>query len=208
MESTQIISKFEIPINKIFYDKKSKRFTVDIMGFTFIGHYKKSTRVREILNDIYASLIDIQIERKVIYFLDSNNLKINENLKLKDLNFQESKESKESEEKEKRELISKKEKKKKRDTIIPEEGEEEVIELDEDDELIDYEKSRKQGIRKKSMFKEVDFKDEILEEKKKMKEEKIELVCHRGLTYEEAEKIGCNCPKDSFKYNPREEKKE
>ncbi len=166
MESSQTISKFEIPINKIFYDKKSKRFTVDIMGFTFIGIYKKSTRVSEILNDIYASLIDIQIERKVIYFLDSNNLKINENLKLKDLNFQT---SEEGEEKEKKELISKKKPEKKRDTIIPEE--EEVIELDEDDGLIDYEKSRKKGKKQRSMFKEVDFKDEILEEKKKMKEE-------------------------------------
>ncbi len=86
MESTTSVSKLEISINKIFYDKKAKILSIDnILGYTFVGHYKKSTKVKDILDDIHISLRETQIERKDIYFLDLNNVIISEETKLKDV---------------------------------------------------------------------------------------------------------------------------
>ncbi|MFX1445867.1 MAG: hypothetical protein ACFFHV_20820, partial [Promethearchaeota archaeon] len=63
MESSQTISKLEIPINKIFYNKDSKILSIEVLGFTYIGHYKKSTTIGDILDDIFKSLREIQVER-------------------------------------------------------------------------------------------------------------------------------------------------
>ena len=42
----------------------------------FAGNYKKSIRISEILDDIYASLLDVQLNRDDLYFLDSKRNKI------------------------------------------------------------------------------------------------------------------------------------
>jgi len=85
LESTQTISKIEIPVNKIFYSKDSKILSVEILGFTFVGHYKKSTKIGEVLDDIFKSLPDVKITREDICFLDAAHLVIPETTKLKDL---------------------------------------------------------------------------------------------------------------------------
>jgi hypothetical protein len=84
VESSQTISKLEIPVNKIFYNKDSKILSVEILGFTFIGQYKKSTKIREILDDIFKSLPELKIERKNIFLLDAAHLIIPETTKLKE----------------------------------------------------------------------------------------------------------------------------
>jgi hypothetical protein len=89
MASAQIISKIEIPLESINYDEKSKRLSLNILDFTFIGHYKKNIKINEILNDIHKALIEarVNIERKDIYLIDQAKLKISETLQLKDLNL-------------------------------------------------------------------------------------------------------------------------
>lgn len=95
MESISTISKLEIPIDKVFYSKKSKILSVDLIGFVFVGHYKKSAKVSEILDDIFASLKEIKFSRIDLCFLDYNNLPISEKKKLKNLRLKEKIEKKE-----------------------------------------------------------------------------------------------------------------
>jgi len=107
LESSQTISKLEIPVNKIFYSKDSKILSVEVLGFTFIGHYKKSTTIGDILDDIFKSLRDIQVERANIYLLDAAHLHIPENTKLKNLKIREKvfiEEKKEEKEKKKKKV--------------------------------------------------------------------------------------------------------
>jgi len=128
LESSQTISKLEIPINKIFYNKDSKILSIEVLGFTFIGHYKKSITIGEILDDIFKSLRDIQLERGNIYILDEAHLHVPENTKLKNLKirakvFIEEKEEKKKKLSKERDIIAK-------DYAEPieEEAEEEVLE--------------------------------------------------------------------------------
>ena len=85
MESLRVISSLAIPIKKISYNKKSNVFSVKILDFMFVGNYKKSIRISRILDDIYASLTDVQLNREDLYFLDFNNNKIHGNSKLKNV---------------------------------------------------------------------------------------------------------------------------
>lgn len=86
MESLKIISSLEIPTNKIFYDKKTNVLSVEIMNFMFVGTYKKSKRLRIILDDIFASLGDSQLNRIDVGFVDFvTNTRIPETTKLKHL---------------------------------------------------------------------------------------------------------------------------
>lgn len=86
MESIQNVSKLEIKSDEIIYDKKSKILSVYILDFIFVGYYKKSTKVGKMLDDLYASLKDIILERKNIYILDFKTLNpISELIKLKSL---------------------------------------------------------------------------------------------------------------------------
>ncbi len=87
MESLKVISSLEIPIEKISYNKKSNVFSVKIFDFMFVGNYKKSIRISKILDDIYASLADVQLNRDDLYFLDFNKNKIHGNTKLKNLSI-------------------------------------------------------------------------------------------------------------------------
>jgi len=82
------IEKLEIPTSKMFYDKKSMRLSFNLPYFTFIGHYKKSTTFKEILDELYSALGETKIERKNIYIYDSlNEKKIKGSEKLKKLSL-------------------------------------------------------------------------------------------------------------------------
>ncbi len=86
METLKSVSNLEIPTNKIFYDKKTGVFSAEILDFMFVGTYKKSTRISKILDDIFSSLKEIQIERNNISIIDFvTNTKVSETMKLKQL---------------------------------------------------------------------------------------------------------------------------
>lgn len=85
MESVSII---EILTNEISYNKKTNVFSVKILEFMFVGNYRKSVRISEILDDIYASLGErVKVNRDEIYFLDfETKSRIHGNTKLKNIN--------------------------------------------------------------------------------------------------------------------------
>ena len=85
MELLQNVAGIEIPTNEISYDKKTKNLSVKILDFIFVGFYKKSVRVSNILDDIFASLGEVPFGREDIYFLDATQNKIHGNTKLKNL---------------------------------------------------------------------------------------------------------------------------
>jgi hypothetical protein len=101
------VSSLEIPTNKIFYDKKTNVFSAEIISFMFVGTYKKSTRISKILDDIFASLKEIHIERNNLHIVDFvTNTEIPETIKLKQLKLLKKKKPEKKEEKleEKREF--------------------------------------------------------------------------------------------------------
>jgi hypothetical protein len=86
MESLQIIEKLEIGTNKIFYEKKTEVLSVYLPEFVFIGNYKKSVRIKRILDDIFNSLKNVKLARENLVFVDFVTLKsIPENKKLNQL---------------------------------------------------------------------------------------------------------------------------
>ena len=86
MELLQNVASIEIPTNEVSYDKKTKNLSVKILDFIFVGFYKKSVRVSNILDDIFASLGEVPFGREDIYFLDvTTQNKIHGNTKLKNL---------------------------------------------------------------------------------------------------------------------------
>ncbi|MFX1567143.1 MAG: hypothetical protein ACFFCV_02115 [Promethearchaeota archaeon] len=110
LESLKTITGLAIPTNRIFYDKKSNVISVEIMDFMFVGIYKKSTKLSLILNDIFASLKDVQLNRTDISIIDFvTNTKIPETTKLKNLKLLSKKKSEKKVEKpeEKKELMVK-----------------------------------------------------------------------------------------------------
>ncbi len=75
-----------IPSDNIFYNKSTKILSIKFSNYTFVGFYKKSTRISEILDDLYAALGDAHFERKKISILDVDSGKIlPESSKLKDM---------------------------------------------------------------------------------------------------------------------------
>jgi hypothetical protein len=108
MESLQTIKKLKIETNKIFYDKKTEILSIYIFDFIFIGNYKKTTKISKILDDIYKSLGDTQLNREDVSFVDFVTFTtISEKTKLKNLNLI-SKKEKEKKKKEKKEEAVKK----------------------------------------------------------------------------------------------------
>ncbi|MFX1325468.1 MAG: hypothetical protein ACFE8N_10955, partial [Promethearchaeota archaeon] len=86
MELVSSITSIEIPTDKISYDKKSNVFSAEVLNFMFVGIYKKSTRINKILDDIFASLGEIQLTRNELCFIDPVlGNKIPETTKLKQL---------------------------------------------------------------------------------------------------------------------------
>ena len=99
MESLQTIKKLKIETNKIFYDKKTEILSIYIFDFIFIGNYKKTTKISKILDDIYRSLGDTQLNRKDVSFVDFVTFTpISEKTKLKNLNLISKKEKEEKKE--------------------------------------------------------------------------------------------------------------
>jgi len=76
-----------ININQISYDKSSKLLTINVFDFTFVGNYKKSVRISELLDDLYTSLGKTELQRENFCVLDANNLRISESSKIKNLKF-------------------------------------------------------------------------------------------------------------------------
>ena len=152
MESLNSITSLEIPTNKIFYDKKSNVFSAEILGFMFVGTYKKSTRISKILDDIFTSLKEIHINRNDLHFIDFvTNTEIPETTKLKHLK-----------------LLKKKKPEKKKEK--PEEKREfkdldkaEVFEIEEE-ELFDEDIGELL-----SVADDVKYKEEVFEEEKLLK---------------------------------------
>ncbi len=108
MESLQTIKKLKIETNKIFYDKKTEILSIYIFDFIFIGNYKKTTRISKILDDIYRSLEDTQLNREDVSFVDFVTFTpISEKTKLKNLNLISKKEKEKKEEDKKKEVVKK-----------------------------------------------------------------------------------------------------
>lgn len=116
MESLQMIEKLEIETNKIFYDKKSEVLSVYLPEFVFIGNYKKSVRIKKILDDIFESLKNVKLLRENLAIVDFVTLRpLPENTRLKQLRLISKKQKEEQQ-------IQKKEKPSKQ-TLIPQKEE-------------------------------------------------------------------------------------
>ena len=110
METLQTLEKLEIGTNKIFYDKKTEVLSVYLPDFVFIGTYKKSVRIEVILDDIYKSLSETQLNRQKIAIVDFVTLQpILEKTKLKNLKLI-SKKQKELKKEEKKPIVDKRDK--------------------------------------------------------------------------------------------------
>jgi hypothetical protein len=70
METIKSVDKLLIPTNIIFYDKKTEILSIHLEEFTFIGNYKKSTRISKILDDLYNSLGETLLRREDISIVD------------------------------------------------------------------------------------------------------------------------------------------
>ncbi|MFX1376055.1 MAG: hypothetical protein ACFFA0_09605 [Promethearchaeota archaeon] len=91
MDLVKTVSSIEIPTNKVTFDKKTNVLSIEVLDFMFVGIYKKSVRISKILDDLYASLGEIQLERSNICFIDFvTGVKISEDEKLKRLKISKS----------------------------------------------------------------------------------------------------------------------
>ncbi|MFX1390741.1 MAG: hypothetical protein ACFE9Z_11810 [Promethearchaeota archaeon] len=160
MEPLKTISSIEIPTNKMFYDKKTNVFSAEILDFMFVGTYKKSTRISKVLDDIFSSFKEIQINRNDIYFIDFvTNARMAEDKKLKDLKLSKKKKvekKKEKKEEKPEEKITLKDTIEKQALKLKEEDYELEESYDEDSELLYGGDDFK-------------FKEEVVEEEKQLK---------------------------------------
>lgn len=114
MELLKNVSSIEIPSNKVSYNKKSSVLSIQVLDFMFVGIYSKSARISKVLDDLYASLGDVQLERTNIYFIDFvTGVRISENEKLRRLKISKGEKIQKKEEKveKKEEKAEKKQKK-------------------------------------------------------------------------------------------------
>lgn len=82
---SQKLSKIKIPIENFDYDKVTKTLTIQILDFSYVGLYKKSTRLKTILDDIYKSLKESGLKRENISLIAYGNKSLSEKEKIKDL---------------------------------------------------------------------------------------------------------------------------
>ncbi|MFX1343887.1 MAG: hypothetical protein ACFFBC_00900 [Promethearchaeota archaeon] len=137
MELLKNVSSIEIPTNRVSYNKKTNVLSIEVLDFMFVGIYKKSVRISKILDDLYASLGETQIDRGSIYFMDFvTGSVISESEKLSRLKI-----SKREEVEKKVEKISDEGKSVKRDKAELFEIEEELLEVEE--EALPYEEFAK-----------------------------------------------------------------
>jgi len=152
MESLKSISSLEIPTNRIFYDKKTNIFSAEILDFMFVGIYKKSTRISKILDDVFTSLKEIQIERNDLHIIDFvSNTKIPETTKLKHLKLL------------KKKKTEKKEEKPEEKSQFQDVDKAEVFEIEEE-EYFDEDIARST-----SVADDIKYKEEVFEEEKLLK---------------------------------------
>ena len=114
MELLKNVSSIEIPSNKVSYNKKTSVLSIQVLDFMFVGIYNKSARISKVLDDLYASLGDVQLERSNVYFIDFvTGVRISENEKLKRLKISKGEKIQKKEEKveKKEEKAGKKQKK-------------------------------------------------------------------------------------------------
>ncbi|MEJ2295570.1 MAG: hypothetical protein P8Y23_12510, partial [Candidatus Lokiarchaeota archaeon] len=172
METIKSIEQLLIPTNIIFYDKKTEILSIHLEIFTFIGNYKKSTRLNKILDDVYKALGETLVRREYIAIVDFvTQNPFSESTKLKKLNLISNREKekkqveieeKESEIRDKKEIVTERKEKakagKKRklsafEDIIEEEpsqiemeGEEEILAKDLDRDTSYIEEKKKESI--------------------------------------------------------------
>jgi hypothetical protein len=172
METIKSIEQLLIPTNIIFYDKKTEILSIHLEIFTFIGNYKKSTRLNKILDDVYKALGETLVRREYIAIVDFvTQNPFSESTKLKKLNLISNREKekkqveieeKESEIRDKKEIVTERKEKakagKKRklsafEDIIEEEpsqiemeGEEEILAKDLDRDNSHIEEKKKESI--------------------------------------------------------------
>ncbi|MFW9881908.1 MAG: hypothetical protein ACFFG0_53270, partial [Candidatus Thorarchaeota archaeon] len=155
MESVKSVSIIEIPTNKVSYNKKTNVLSIEVLDFIFVGIYKKSVKIRKILDDLYASLREIDIERNSIYLVDFlTGSIISESEKLSLLMI-----SKKEEIDRKKEKVSDERKSMRRDKEDKFEIEEEPWEA-EKEELLDDELERVSSVSEDAEYGAVKFKEE------------------------------------------------
>lgn len=161
MEYLSNISNLEIPTNKISYNKKTNVLSVEILEFMFVGIYKKSTRISKILDDIYASLGEIQINRNDICFVDFyTNIRISETDKLKHLKLVEIKKI----EKEEKKIVDKRK--------FEEEEIEDLFEVEEE-EIFDEDRARLTSAVDDAEFGAMKYKDEKVGKRDEMERQEV-----------------------------------
>jgi hypothetical protein len=187
METLRSMSTLEIPTNKIFYNKKTEVFSAEILDFMFVGTYKKSTRISKILDDIFASLKEIQIERNNISIIDFvSNTKVLETKKLKQLKLLKEKKQK-SEKKEEKPKEKERKEQVKAEPTLKDAMQEELSSLrklepfDEDigevTSIVDDAKYKEEAYEEEEVFEE-----EVYAEEKEVKRDDRESRT-RGITY-------------------------
>lgn len=80
-------TELKIPIEKIKYDESSKILSLKIIDYSYVGHYKKSTKIKNVLDDIFKTLSQSAISRTSICIIDFNSNIISEKTKIKNLQF-------------------------------------------------------------------------------------------------------------------------
>ncbi|MFX0029768.1 MAG: hypothetical protein ACFE8B_11200 [Candidatus Hermodarchaeota archaeon] len=162
------VSSIEIPTNKVSYDKKTSVLSIEVLDFMFVGIYKKSVKISKILDDLYASLGEIHLDRSSIYFIDFvTGVKISETEKLKRLKI-----SKSEKIEKKKEKAQDKRKSLKRDDYELYEMEEEAEPFEEKAEILSsVAEDADYGVRKYMEEEELVFDDMFEEEAKREREE-------------------------------------
>ncbi len=86
METIQSVERLIIATNNMFYNKKTEVLSIHLEDFTFIGNYKKSTKISKILDDLYKSLGETPLRREDLAIVDFvTQTSLLENTKLKKL---------------------------------------------------------------------------------------------------------------------------
>jgi hypothetical protein len=171
LETTKALERLLIPTNIVFYDKKTEILSIHLEEFTFIGNYKKSTRLSKVLDDLYKALDDTSLKREDIAIVDFvTEAPFGENTKLKKLNLISNRERERQElEKEVEELKVRdkrqieplrkqkvKSRKKEKLSAIEEVSEEETLQFEEEEEYIakDMDREMTYAEKKKEAYKE------------------------------------------------------
>ncbi len=75
-----------IPLEQINYNRKSKRITLKILDFTYIGHYERKDTIKNLIDDILELLKERNLEKNKIFFINgATNEKISKKLQIKEL---------------------------------------------------------------------------------------------------------------------------